>query len=170
MFRHLPHFHKERIIGSVNPFKRLRPFPVLLALLLLLPSRGFAQDYKFLDEWGTEVTFPKDVPIHSMKNPGPWGKVASLHLPQVKVSYRNEGLEKILVLHITLNHPMLDAKLGSIKKIYIVDKDNLIVGYHEFKAKDKRAETKISVNGVINYVQIYIFCSKHEGWTSELRL
>lgn len=145
---------------------------LFLAALLsgcLFSQTAFAQDYVFKDQEGNEVALPKNVPIYSPSNPGPWKEQASLHFPKVKSKYRRDGLEKIRVLYFELPHPVRDEKLGSIESIFVLDKDGLIIGYYRFNLFDQTAQAKVKINGVINYVQIYIVCSRHGVWKFERR-
>lgn len=133
-------------------------------------TAAFAQnDYKFMDEDGNEVVFPAEVPVYSAKNPGPWEDLESIHAPEVISYLRKQGLEDVRILTIKLLHPMKEGEKGRIQAIYIFDKDHYVIGYHPFKPGEGKAEAEIWINGIINYVQIYVHCSRHGMWQTEER-
>lgn len=142
---------------------------IIVLIFIFCPSAWSNEDYKFLDQDGNEIVLPWDVNFYTLQNPGPWSKVAHLHEVKVSTYFRHEGLENIRVVALDIPHPMHNEKLGTIQKIYLLDKDRLIIGFYDFSFIEKQAKAKIKINGVINYVQIFIVCSKHEGWKSEAR-
>ena len=139
---------------------------------ILRLSSAFAEgDYKFLDENGNDVIFTLPETVYTQSQSGPWMKEASLHKLKVHSHVRFDGLESIRIVTIDIPHPMKDKneKDGVIEKIYLLDKDGLIVGYHAFGTQDKKAIFQSKLNGVINYVKAYVFCSKHGAWTEDIR-
>lgn len=130
-----------------------------------------ASDYRFFDpETGNEVLFPQVDEIYTLKRPGPWKpSVAQWHLPVLKPKFRKEGLENVRMLELTIPHPM-DKAQGEIQAVYLKDKDGLLIGYQEFPPLIKNYQASFRLNGVINYVQIYVFCSRHGAWETEVRL
>lgn len=128
--------------------------------------------YVFVDAEGRKIYFPTDVPVYSKENPGPWRGEEPIHDIVLKIKSRYSGLEKILILNIKTPHPMddTDEETGWIQEIFVLDKDDLIVGYHEFEPEDTVAKAKIWINGIINYVQIYIRCTRHGLWREEFRI
>ena len=62
-----------------------------------------------------------------------------------------------------------ESPLGVIDKIYVLDKDGLVVAYDPFIGMLEKAESKMKFNGVINYIRIYVETTKHGTWLYELR-
>ncbi len=136
---------------------------------LTLPPPCLADDYAFRDEMGNDVKLPKDKPVYSRKNPGPWAAdTALLHEPEVEWSMRKTGLESVRILKISFSHPVSE-KEGQIQKVYLADKDGLIIGYKAFETDAKNFSAEFKINSVINYVRIYVECSKHGLWGNEMR-
>jgi len=148
----------------------------LAILLLFVPSLLQGQDdYKYVDRYGNEIKMPKDVPIYTSQKPGPWTGLESLHEPFLKTRVRLEGLETILVLDLTVRHPMgteTKEETGRIQAIYVLDKDDLMIGYSAVPPDEilNEVKAKIWINGVINYVKVYVLCSKHDFWLKEFSL
>lgn len=143
-------------------------FLIFTLFFLFFSFPASAEDYAFRDQYGNEVNVPKGKPIYSRKKPGPWAGLHGSHEPKIEWSLRKEGLEDIRVLKITYTHPFSE-KEGRIEKIYLTDKDGLVVGYKAFEEKDKTFTAKFKINGVINYIQIYTECSRHGLWGAEMR-
>ncbi|MSR77235.1 MAG: hypothetical protein EXS63_03265 [Candidatus Omnitrophica bacterium] len=145
------------------------PFFLILAIFAIASPPCPANDYQISDENGQEIKLPPSVIIYTQTHPGGWKKEATLHAPKIKSHIRYSGLEQIRIVTIEIPHPMQDETLGAIQKIYILDKDALIIGYREFHAWDKKATFLVKLNGVINYIKVFITCSKHGDWLSEIR-
>ena len=141
---------------------------LVTAFFLIPPALSLAEDYAFRDRQGNEVQLPQGQPIYSRKNPGPWAKLSAIHEPKVEWSSRKVGLEDIRILKLSFSHPSSE-KEGRLEKIYLADKDGLVIGYKIFTAKDKNYKAEFQLNGVINYVKIYIECSRHGLWGAEVR-
>ena len=160
-----------------SPFHAIleRPFLVpLLALLCFLtlnfPHRADAEtDIKFKDNQGNEIVFPGNMPRHSQKKPGRWKGLEAVHDPHIKLSRRKEGLELVRVVFIEIPHPAEEADMGKIQAVYLFDKDGLVIGYQAFPSTAQEYKAEIRINGVINYFQIMIQCSKHEMWEKEIK-
>ena len=147
------------------------PYLFILAWLGSSPVPAFSDgDYKYLDENGNDVIFSMPDTVYTLSNPGPWIQEANQHIPKVEFHNRSDGLENIRIITFIIPHPMEDKSKGLIDKIYILDKDGLIIGYHVFSPSDKKAVFRTKINGVINYAKVYIFCSKHGAWMTELKL
>jgi hypothetical protein len=132
----------------------------------LLPVQVLADsDYKFVDEYGDEVLVPTDIPMHTERTPGKFSKEAASHKPKVAISTRYDGLETIRIVDMVIPHEIAE---GEEIKIYLTDKDGLVVGYKRFSTGPLKGRFKI--NGVINYLQIYVICPQHEGWHYEIRI
>ena len=142
----------------------------LTAAFLSLMASGLtlADDYVFHDDNGSEVHLPKDKPVYSRKNPGPWAGLSGIHEPKAEWALRKEGLEDVRVLKLSFSHPVSE-KDGRIKKIYITDKDGFVIGYKVFEEKDKVFNAEFKLNGVVNYIRIYAECSRHGLWGAEMR-
>ncbi len=161
-------------VESMKPFS----FNTLLIFCLLLTSFPFpssAEDYRFFDEEGNEVVFPGAPSYFTQKNPGPWSsQEAGLHAIKVKAKFRKSGLENIRILKFTILHP--PASKGKVKSndsisaVYLLDKDNLLIGFQLFDQQTKKYEFECRINGIINYVQVYIYCGKHGIWKSAFTL
>ncbi len=146
---------------------------LLLGIFLLLspnPAQT-ASDYKYIDEDDNEIIFPAVTTVWTQSSRGPWSEEeARWHLPHVEARFRKDGLENIRFVRITLDHPPGKSKDGTLKAIYLRDKDQLIIGYHSFSPSDKVFEFKSRLNGVVNYLEIFVFCVDHGVWKSEVRL
>lgn len=136
---------------------------------ILLPFPAFSQgDYKYLDENGEEIILTLPEIVYTSKNPGPWIQEGSLHIPKIESHLRNDGLEHIRIITFSMSaHPMEEKSDNRITKVYIVDKDSQLIGYHSFSAWDKKAIFRTKLNGVINYIKVYVICSKHGAWMNE---
>ncbi len=156
----------------------MKPMPRLLRSMFfffafsfgLIPSLVWPQssDYKFVDSEGHDVALPHQ-PIYTVADPGPWKGLELQHLPQATWHMRQQGLEMIRILVVRVPHAMGDKNKGRIEAIYVLDKDDLIIGYHAFGAMKKEAVADIWINGVINYVQIVVGCSRHGLWKKTFR-
>ena len=143
----------------------------LFAFVSIAPCLATAQDdYKFKDGEGNEITFPKDVPAYSAKNPGPWKGLEAIHHPEVSSHLRKQGLEAVRILKIKIPHPMKEDEKGRIQAVYVFDKDRYVIGYHPFKMGERDAEAEIWINGIVNYVVICVHCTRHGMWFTEVRL
>ncbi len=136
----------------------------LLLCLFTSFSLSFAEsDYEFKDNYGNTVVFPAQsiVNLDKLRKPS---KEAIAHTPAVKSRIKKEGLHLLRVLEISL--PNFDSKQDTIQAIYVLDKDNLIVGYHSFKKKPYNPDSEIEVefDGIINRVAVYVECSEHGLW------
>ena len=124
--------------------------------------------YKYKDAGGNDIVLPTDKPIYSQTNPGPWKGQEKSHLPVViKSRLRQFGLEDVRIINFSIPHPMTEK--SRITRIYILDKDNYVIGYYKFPETAKKAEAQIRFSGVLNYVQVYVQCSEHSLWRTELR-
>ena len=147
-------------------------FATLILGGLLTPGLRADNDYKFVDQAGDEIILPRDVPVYTRENPGPWKKTLGTHEPRIKTRVRKAGLEAIRVLDVTVPHPMgtENEEEGLIERIYVTDKDGLMIGYYKFSEADKRAEARMLINGNINYFEIFVQCSRHGMWRSNYRI
>lgn len=145
--------------------------PLLIGLLLLTSLScgvAFAQsDYTFTDAQGNEITLPKG-PVFSEQNPGPWKGLESIHMPEVSRKIRKEGLETIQILTVRISHS--SGTENKIKAVYLLDKDDLIIGYKAFKPEDQELAFEPRINGNLNYVKIYADCADHGLWRKDVRL
>ena len=140
-------------------------------VLLVFPFQAAAeQTSKYIDMEGNEVPGPDIHSYFTLNSPGPWKQVADLHFPKIEAHFRKEGLENVRMVDIQVPHPLNDKRLGTITQIFVMDKDHLIVGYQTFDKLSRRASLKLTVNGVINYLEIYVVCSAHGTWKTSLRL
>ena len=145
-----------------------RFFVFWMICYLMLASPGFpGGDYKFLDAAGNEVLLPTDLPIYTQKKPGPWKGHEKEHRVAIRTKLRTAGLEMNYELTLFIPHPMTEK--DRVEAIYLVDKDGLIVGYKAFTTSASEASAKILINGVINYIQVYILCT-HSLWKSEFHI
>jgi desulfoferrodoxin (superoxide reductase-like protein) len=149
--------------------KRRLVFFVSLFLISSLGPVFGDSDYKYIDKLGNEVHLPLEKPLYTQKNPKEFGKVAHFHVAEVKTRVRRSGLEMIRIVTLTVPHPMND-KSNRIQKIYVADKDGLVVGYHLFEPSEESASTELRMNGIINYLQIFVECSNHGVWYQEDRI
>ncbi len=151
---------------EMTPSKSLLWIAWLSVFTFLAPQPHLAHgeslsDYQFQDEDGNKIHLP-DLPVYWKEKPGPWRGLETVHDPIVKARTKREGLEMTRVMRILVNHDKAD---GYIKAFYVLDKDKLIIGYHAFKENAGPAvETEIMITSVINYVEIYVECSKHGLW------
>ncbi len=148
--------------------------PVLLILSALLvfspPLPAYADgdpDYRFKDSYGNVIENPVFETAYSDKSPGPWKGKEAMHTPRIKAIIRKDGLEMTRVLTVSVDHPDDDSD-GRIEALYLLDKDGLVVGHESFK-KDHVIEAEMWLTSVINYVQIYVKCTKHGVWRKEVR-
>ncbi len=156
------------------PSKTVRPLsqkPFLLTatcLYILLMffsfSAALADDYVFRNKEYKEVGLPKR-PVILMKAPGILLNSAPSHTPTIQIKSRREGLQTLRLLEFDFpDMPSGDGKIA----LYVLDKDNLIIGYADLSAGERHAE--ILINSVINYAKIYVECSKHGLWFEELQI
>ncbi len=142
----------------------------ITALFLGLPaSQVPAGENSYIDEQGEEILLPKDVPVYTLEQPGPWREAAAQHELKIKYRIREEGLEDIRVLKILYPHPMKEGTDEWIKAIYVLEKDGIIVGYQSFSPGAEEAAAEIQINGVINYIEIYAECRKHGLWRTNVK-
>lgn len=141
---------------------------IFASFFLFFSFSLMADDFIFRDKMGNEVHLPKGKPIYSHKNPGPWAGLAGIHEPKAESALRKSGLEDVRVLKLTYSHPSSE-KDGRIEKIYITDKDGVMIGYKSFDENDKNFAAEFKLNGVINYIRIYTECSRHGLWGAEMR-
>ena len=151
--------------------KQLKNTILLTAFLPLLLLLSFSDvradgDYAYRDPNGNTVVLPPR-PVILFSNPGILKKDAPRHTPEIENKIRRSGLEHIRVLVVRLPEPITDNQKDPIQKIYVLDKDNLVVGYHQFKTGEQK--TEIVLNGIINYVQIYVECANHGLWRKSMR-
>lgn len=137
---------------------------LLIALFALSSKLNYAAEYFFTNEDGEEVIYPA-VPPYSFNAPGPWKGLEDMHQIYLDWHMRIQGLEQVRILRLRMDHPM-DKKdeLGQIKKIYIADKDNLIIGFKKIPDSKHPVDVEIWINGVINYIQVIAECDKHGNW------
>ena len=145
-------------------------FKILLAVALffcfLSPAYVLAGEATYIN--GKSVKIP-DLPIYDSKNPGPLAEQLAFHRPTLKLKRRKEGLEDTWRLTITIPHPIVEDPKKMVTAVYVTDKDNIIVGYLGFSAGDTLSG-EIRLNGILNYIQIYVYCLEHGLWKSEYRL
>lgn len=146
-------------------------FIAILALCPHAPEGAAQSDYKYLDEEDNEIIFPVVSTVWTQSFRGPWSEEqARWHLPRVEARFRKDGLENIRFVTLTFEHPPGKSKEGAIKNVYLRDKDELIVGYRAFGLKETAFEFRTRLNGVVNYLDIHVFCAEHGVWKSEVRL
>lgn len=138
-------------------------------LPLLFASQVTAEDYVFRDARGNEVLLPTGRPVYSRKSSGPWAGLSGIHEPKTEWVLRKEGLEDVRVLKLSFSHPS-GEKDGRIERIYLADKDGYVVGYKVVSEKEQPVNLEFKLNGVINYLRIYVDCSVHGLWGAEMRL
>jgi len=181
-FRHLPPFHKQSIIqlrlrfstcfqDKTMPNKLI--FFLVLGFLVIGTSLAHAQDdYKFLDESGKEIIFSRDDPFHTSSDPGSWKEFGGIENMEVKSRIRREGLEMIRILFISIPHRAAeDTEEDHIEALFVLDKDGLIVGYDDKLTSEEgvKLTSEIWINGIINYVEIYVKHTKHGTWKKKFR-
>lgn len=151
---------------------KIKNIPLFVVGLFSLCLLGQAsEDYKFKDEDGNEIAYPRRFPIYSLAQPGPWNiEEAKLHEPFLKWRWRKEGLESIRLLRIAIPHPTEDPSFGAIRTLTAFDKDKLPVAFNETTEGLKKIEVEFRINGVINYVEVLVSCSKHGLWKKEFKL
>ena len=139
----------------------------LVPFLFLCLNVHAEEDYKFIDSGGKEILFPKSTPIFSRSNPGPWKGSEQLIEPQLDTRIRRQGLEMIRILEIRIPYPAGSAGDNRLQALYVLDKDGLIIGYQKFDPEEEYFFADIWINGIINYIQIYIESSRNGLWRKE---
>ncbi len=142
---------------------------LLGAVFFSLPLAAGEND--FLDEAsGAVIALPKNRPLYTRADPGPWHGLEGLHDPRLTSKIRKEGLENIRRIFVRIPHPPAVNDDDSIKAVYLLDKDGIVVGYRGFEKVDKVFEAEIRINGVINHLQVYVECAHHGLWRWDYRL
>ncbi len=141
---------------------------ILTVLALLLHPALLRAEDAFRDAGGNEIYLPTDKPVISLASPGIWKSVSGFHEPQIFTKVRKDGLEAVRILKIRLPYPIVKDDEDPLKAVYVLDKDGLIVGYHEFSVGEQGIQ--MVINGIINYIQIFVECPKHGLWRKEIRL
>ncbi len=154
-----------------TPCKRLKKTILLTAFLPLLLLLSFSDlradgDYVYHDPKGNDVILPSR-PVILFSNPGILKKDAPRHTPEIQSKIRRSGLEHIRILTFRLPEPVKENQKDPVEKIYVLDKDNIMVGYHKFEIGEQEAE--IPLNGIINFVQVYVECTDHGLWRKSIR-
>ena len=144
---------------------------LLTAFLSTILSFSFGpvfadSDYVFRNQKGDPVNLPNRLVI-PVKKPGIWQHVAARHQVEIKSKTRKLGLETVRFITFRLPEPVRADQKDKITQLYVLDKDGLIIGAHEFAVGEQEYVLKIS--GVINYVQIYLECASHGLWQQDLR-
>lgn len=147
-----------------------RFFPLLAAFLLVVaPARLYSEDYggyRFVDPVsGEEVHFPDKLPVYTKESPGPWKGLEADHAVAVESRLKKEGLETRRIVHLSLS----PGKDTNLKAVYVLDKDQLIIGYHKINPKKPVYDAEINITSVINYIQVYVECAKHGLWRKSFR-
>lgn len=138
-----------------------------LIILLFSFREGKAADYVFKDSDGNEVHLPSNLPVFLLDTPGVLAPIAPAHTPEIKTKIRKEGLESVREMTLQLPEPVRDDKKDRIKKIYLLDKDELIIGYYAFQPREQEASFRM--NGIINYIRLVVECSHHGLWRKDIR-
>lgn len=144
-------------------------FVLLLGLMMSPLPAGISGDeeYVYVDPSGRIIRLPKK-PFYTAAKPGPWkAEDAVAHKPEVTFRMRTEGLENIRILQVKATHPI--EKDNQITDIYVLDKDDIVVGYYHFPPGITEYKGEIWINSVINYLQVYVDCGKHGMWRNEVR-
>lgn len=149
---------------------RLNLVFLFASTLFLLVRPGAADEYSFVSPEGEQIEYPSGVIPFSPANPGPWKGFEPMHQINLDSRIRKQGLEQIRILRIRMNHPMGTKEAGTIQRIYVADKDNLMIGFEEFPENSKEVDVEIWINGVINYIQVIVECSKHGFWRRDFDL
>lgn len=111
--------------------------------------------------------------VHSLEQPGALSKEAAFHEPVVYTRKLVQGLETTRIIKITVPHPLTlsgKTKNTPVKAIYLVDKDGIVIGYDYFTADKSEAVYETKINGIINYLEIYVECREHGIWLKKVRL
>ena len=145
----------------------------LLAFNLCFPPILTASE-GYIDENGEPVEKPSSKTAHSIENPGANKEMAALHDPILVSRKLVRGLETTRILTITVTHPIPKTRTKTtvfpIEAICLVDKDGLVVGYRSFSMDDHEISFETRLNGVINYLEIYVQCREHGTWLKKVRL
>lgn len=161
--------------GGLFYNRRVAKKPVFLLLCLALaaaPVSAEVEDY--VDALGDPVTAPDAKKSFSAEKPGVWKAEAAFHDPAVKSRKLVQGLETTRILTVSVPHPL--DKTGNknkqpIKAIYLVEKDGMLIGYDSFSEDDaKQVVYETRMNGVINYVEIFVECRRHGMWHKKVYL
>lgn len=150
----------------VKKITYLTAFGLIILLFSFSPLQA-ASDYAYKDESGENIGLPLDLPIILLNKPAALSHVAPYHTPEIKTRIRKEGLEWVRELTMKFTKPIPKPLKDKITKIYILDKDYLIVGYAVLRPSKPQAVFRL--NGIINYIQIYIQCDEHGLWREDLR-
>lgn len=145
---------------------------ILIFLTLCIPPAKAEEGYT--DEDGNPIVVPNAKTAYSLEKPGIHQKDAAAHDPVLTSRLLVQGLETTRVLKITVAHPLPKTyKKGAkfpIKAIYLVDKDGIVVGYRTYSIDDTQVLFETKINGVINYLEIYVECREHGTWLKKIRL
>jgi desulfoferrodoxin (superoxide reductase-like protein) len=107
-------------------------------------------------------------PYYTETNPGPWKDQIQAHIPVVTTKTRKSGLELIRIVEVSVPHPI--DKKNTIMAIYVTDKDGIFIGYKAFTYSSEKLSGEFTINGVINYFEVYVQCAKHGVWKKTFRL
>lgn len=144
---------------------------LLTAFTFLILRANFVaysySEYSFRDTSGNEVNLP-DRPQISLDSPGALIKIAPEHTPKIHIKTRHDGLEAVRVLEFELSAPVTKDQSDPLLAIYIADKDGLMIGHKSLNPGDYKFS--IVINGVINFVYLYVECQDHGLWTKTLSL
>ncbi len=148
-------------------------FLTLLIMSAALPYAS-ASLQEFSDEEGNTVSMPDPKKVQSLEKAGALPKEAAFHEPVISTRKLVQGLETTRIIKITVPHPLtaLDGKdkKTPVKAIYLVDKDGIVIGYDYFSAEKSEAVYETKINGIINYLEIYVECREHGIWLKKVRL
>lgn len=128
-----------------------------------------SQDYSYRDVDGGVINIPTSASIYTETSPGPWKDLIKQHIPVLTPKIRKEGLELIRILEFEITHAGAEEK-NTVKGITVADKDGLVIGYAAFLPKTKNLKAKMTINGVINYIEVYVECTEHGVWKKTFRL
>ncbi|MBN1689310.1 MAG: hypothetical protein JW893_09425 [Candidatus Omnitrophica bacterium] len=90
--------------------------------------------------------------------------------PQIRLTVRKDGLETIKVIKIEVPYKPSEDGSERVISFFLLDKDNLIVGYQKFDFGTKKYKGEIWINGIINYIQVYILTSTKGMWKEEYHI
>ena len=111
-----------------------------------------------------------DARLHSEKRPGTWKDILSSNLLKFKPLRIKEGLETIMMLTISVT-PFESEKAApiAITDIYIADYQDIILVHQTYTPASQPGAAEFRLNGILNFVQIYLVDNKRGVFKKELR-